>query len=415
VKILLVHNFYGSTSPSGENAVVREECDLLRAGGHEVVEHFVSSDWIREGGWMRLLRTGLLAPWNPRARAEVRKKILSSAPEIVHVHNVFPLLSPSIFSAAEGTASAVVTTLHNYRTVCASAMLLRAGERCDLCVRKRSVMPALRNGCYKDSRAMTAPVAAGVALHRWLKTYDRHVDAHIALTEFQKQQLVRGGLPESKVHVRPSSCNFGRRPLPWRERESKVVFVGRISAEKGLDSLLEAWRRWGNRAPALEIVGGGPDFERLQAAVGAGLSRKVSLTGRKPQAEAHALMARAKLLVLPSIWFEGFPLVVREAFAFGVPVAASRIGPFEELIGKPGAGRCFDAGNPDSIHKTIAEMWSKQSDLERMGSIAFREYQARYNPEEGLAGLERIYQWAMEMRRSRWSGRTQEVASRVTP
>lgn len=255
MKILLVHNFYGSSSPSGENAVVEEERDLLRAGGHEVLEHFVSSDWIREGGRTRLLQTGLLVPWNPRARAEVRKKILASAPDIVHVHNVFPLLSPSVFSAAEGTEAAVVTTLHNYRTVCAAAVPLRGGEPCDLCIRKRSVIPALRYGCYKKSRLMTAPVAAGIALHHWLKTYDRHIDAHIVLTEFQKQELVCGGLPEKKVHVKPSSFNGDCRPLPWRERESKVVFVGRVSAEKGLDSLLAAWRLWGKAAPRLEIIG----------------------------------------------------------------------------------------------------------------------------------------------------------------
>lgn len=126
-------------------------------------------------------------------------------------------------------------------------------------------------------------------------------------------------------------------------------------------------------------------------------------------------MARAKLLVLPSISFEGFPLVMREAFAFGVPVAASRIGPFEELIEKPGAGRCFLPGDPDSICQTLAEVWSSESGMERMGGVAFREYQARYNPKEGLAGLERIYQWAIEIRRSRWSGRAQRAISRAIP
>ncbi len=413
VRILLVHNFYGSTSPSGENAVVEEERDLLRAGGHEVLEHFVSSDWIREGGRMRLLRTGLLAPWNPGARAEVRRKILRFAPDIVHVHNVFPLLSPSVFSAAEGTGAAVVATLHNYRTVCPAAVLLRDGKPCEACVRTRSVIPAVRYGCYKASRLMTLPVAAGVALHRWLKTYDRHVDAHIALTAFQKEQLVRGGLPENKIHVKPSSFNGVCRPVPWRERESKVVFVGRISSEKGLDSLLEAWRLWGDAAPQLEIVGDGPDLERLRAAAGGGLSSKVSFTGRKPQPEAHALMARAKLLALPSIWFEGFPLALREAFAFGVPVAASRIGPFEELVEKTGAGRCFNPGDPASIYGIIAEAWRNDSELDQMGRMAFREYQTRYSRQEGLAGLERVYQWAMEIRRLRLSGWAQDAISRA--
>jgi glycosyltransferase involved in cell wall biosynthesis len=402
MKVLLVHNFYGSTSPSGENAVVVAERDLLRAAGHEVSEFFVYSDWIREGGVGRLLWTGMLAPWNPFARSRLRRRIREDAPDVVHIHNVFPLLSPAVFSAADARGPAVVSTLHNYRTLCAAGLLLRRGKPCDECVGRKSALPAIRHGCYKDSRVMTLPVAAGISLHRRLLTYDKHVDAHIALTEFQKQQLVRGGLPAHKIHVKPNWCAADAQPLPWNQREPKVVFVGRVSAEKGVDNLLEAWRRWGAEAPKLEVIGDGPDLERLRTSANGELSGKVTFTGRMSQQEAHASLSRARLMVLPSVWPEGLPLVLREAFAFGVPVAASRLGALEELVEKPGGGRCFNAGDPQHLLQTVAQLWSDQTALERMGHRAFSEHQTRFNSTEALAGLERIYRWAMEARRRRW-------------
>jgi len=191
MRILLLHNFYGSSAPSGENRVVMDERQLLRSAGHEVAEHFAYSDTIRDRGLLPVIGAGLFVPWNPWTRKEVRALIRRLDPDVMHVHNVFPLLSPSIFGAASGTRTAVVNTLHNYRTVCPAAVPLRNGLACTECIETGSVKPALRYGCYRNSRAATIPLAAGVALHRGLGTYVRDVDAFIALTRFQKSVLVR--------------------------------------------------------------------------------------------------------------------------------------------------------------------------------------------------------------------------------
>ena len=400
MRILLLHNFYGSSAPSGENRVVMDERQLLRSAGHEVAEHFAYSDTIRDRGLLPVIGAGLFVPWNPWTRKEVRALIRRLDPDVMHVHNVFPLLSPSIFGAASGTRTAVVNTLHNYRTVCAAAVPLRNGLACTECIETGSVKPALRYGCYRNSRAATIPLAAGVALHRGLGTYVRHVDAFIALTRFQKSVLVQGGIPEARIFVKPNCHPEAPPGIPWQERENKAVFLGRISPEKGLDILLDAWMRWGEDAPRLEVIGGGHELERLRRCVEFAKPGRVVFLGPKPVDEARALLARAKLLIVPSTWFEGFPLVLSEAFAFGVPVAASRFETFEELVETCGLGRLFAPGNPEDLRATVSALWSDQTALARMSRLAQQESQARYGSHQNLARLHAIYERAVENRRA---------------
>jgi glycosyltransferase involved in cell wall biosynthesis len=403
MRILLVHNFYGSSAPSGENRVVLEERDLLRANGHDVVEHFTHSDSIPTGGLLPVIRAGLGVPWNPAALNRLRRRIEKVEPDVMHVHNVFPLLSPSIFQAAKGTGTAVVNTLHNYRTLCAKAIPLRGGAVCTQCIDTRSVAPALRYGCYRNSRLATVPMALAVAVHRKLDTYSRRVDAFIALTEFQKSVLVAGGLPAQRIYVKPNCYPGARRPSPWIEREDKAVFLGRASAEKGLDTLVEAWIRWGHAAPKLEIIGEGPDLERLRGLAAAAGADRIEFAGSKPAAEAHLSLSKAKLLIVPSTCFEGCPLVLPEAFAFGVPIVASRLGTFEELVEDRSAGRLFTAGDPGSLLDTVRELWRDQPALEALGGAARKEFEARYSAGQSIGSLKTIYEHAIENKKARSS------------
>lgn len=400
MRILLVHSFYGSSSASGENRVVLEEWDLLRSAGHDVVEYFSYSDTVRDRGPLPVICTALLVPWNSSALEKVRTLIRSLDPDVMHVHNVFPLLSPSVFRAASGTRTAVVNTLHNYRTVCPAAIPLRGGVSCTRCIETRSVKPALRYGCYRNSHIATVPLAAGVALHRSIGTYTQHVDAFIALTQFQKTVLVQGGIPESRISIKPNCYSGTPRRIPWHEREDKAVFIGRISPEKGVDTLLAAWRKWGVDAPRLDIIGGGPDLQRLRPSERNDAGR-VAFLGPKPVEEARALLASAKLLIVPSTWFEGFPMVLCEAFALGVPVAASRFPTFEELVEARGLGRLFDPGNAEDLCSTVSALWGQQTGLKRMSCLAEEESDARYSPRQNLAQLQAIYEGAMENRRAR--------------
>jgi glycosyltransferase involved in cell wall biosynthesis len=186
---------------------------------------------------------------------------------VVHVHNTFPSLSPAVFHAV-GYRAARVLVLHNYRLYCAAAMLLRSGRVCTECLDRRSALPSLRYGCYRGSRIATAPIAASVALHRALGTWTEHVDAFLALSDFQRLRMIQAGLPAAKVHVRPSFFPGDPAVMPWSERPAYVVFSGRLTAEKGVAALLRAWRAWGEEAPELRVVGGGallPQLTRMAA------------------------------------------------------------------------------------------------------------------------------------------------------
>jgi glycosyltransferase involved in cell wall biosynthesis len=400
MRILIVNNFYGSSAPSGENRAVIEECDALRAAGHDVIEFFTHSDSVRDRGILPVIRAGFSVPWNSFQLRAVRNLIFRCEPDVMHVHNVFPLLSPAIFWAAANTRTAVVNTLHNYRTVCPAAMPLRNTVVCTECIETKSTAPALRHGCYRNSRLATIPLAASVTLHRRLHTYIRHVDAFIALTEFQRSLLIQGGLPEKQIYVKPNSYAGSPAFVPWEEREDKVVFLGRISAEKGVDTLIKAWVEW-DVAPRLEIIGGGPDLERLRRLLPAHRVAQIEFVGQRSPDEARALLSKAKLIIVPSTWFEGFPLVLCEAFAFGVPIVASRFGTFEELVASCGAGWLFNPGDAADLLARVVALWRDQISLRQASDGARREFENKYNRERNINTLHDIYSRAIETRRTR--------------
>ena len=403
MKILLAHNFYGSSAPSGENTVYSAEKSLLEAAGHEVVEYTRNSDEIRAQGAWGALKGALSTPWNPIAYASVRRTIERERPDVLHVHNTFPLLSPAIFHSANQSATATVLTLHNYRTVCAAAIPMREGRPCTECIDRRSVTPALRYGCYRQSRLATLPLATMIALHRKLGTWQKHVDAFIALTGFQRDRHVAAGLPPERMHVKPHFYPDPPSPLPWRERKAKVVFIGRLGEEKGVRFLIEAWRQWGEQAPQLELIGDGPQRRELEE-LAQGMDGKVRFLGQRPFSETRERLAGARLLVLPSVSFEGFPMVILEAFAMGVPVAASRLGSMPCLVQDDRNGVLFTPGNAEDLLRQVRGAWGDGDLLALMGAAAREEFEARYTAEPNYRMLMDIYQAAIEHRR-RMAGR----------
>jgi len=405
LKVLLAHNFVGSSAPSGENRVFEAERDLLRGRGHEVIEVTRHSDEIRGQGALGTLKGALSTPWNPFVFAKVQRVIERERLDVMHVHNTFPLLSPAIFHAASESATATVLTLHNYRTVCAAAIPMREGQPCIECLDRRSVVPALRHGCYRESRLATLALATMIALHRKLGTWQKHVDAFIALTEFQRDQLVAAGLPMERMHVKPHFYPDPPSPLPWQEREAKVLFIGRLGEEKGVRFLIEAWRQWGDQAPQLELIGDGPQRRELED-LAQTMNGKVRFLGQRPFPETQERLASARLLVLPSVCFEGFPMVIREAFALGVPVAASRLGSMPCLVEDGRNGVLFEPGNSENLLLRVRGAWGKDDLLARMGATAREEFDARYTAEANYPMLMDVYQAAIEHRR-KMSGRVQ--------
>lgn len=400
MKILLIHNFYGSSAPSGENTVYEAERDLLRRHGHEVVEFTRHSDEIRGQGAWGVLKGALATPWNPFSAARLRRVLAQERPDVLHVHNSFPLLSPSIFHAARSFPTATVLTLHNYRTFCTAGIPERNGIPCTECLDHRSVLPGLHYGCYRGSRLATLPMAAMIALHRQLGTWRTCVDSYIALTDFQKTTMAAAGLPLERIQVKPHFYAAPPLPVPWGTREPKAVYIGRLGDYKGVHILIEAWCRWGSAAPPLEIIGEGPERERLERMVRAGQGNtRIHFSGQLPFDEVQGRLARAQLLLLPSLCFEGFPMVIREAFALGVPVAGSRLGSIPCIVDDGINGLLFEPGNPQSLLDVVSQAWQTTGQLEKMGNTARRAFDTLYTEDVNYSRLMEIYQAAIKRRK----------------
>ena len=309
MRILLVHNFYGSAAPSGENQVFEAEKALLQSRGHEVAEFTRHSDEIRGPGVWGSIKGAAATRWNPWAAQAIRRAVARFLPDVVHVHNTFPLISPSIFHALAGMGVA---------------------------------------------RVLTLPLAVNVALHRAAGTWSHQVDAFIALTEFQRQRMVDAGLPASRVFGKPNFYPGNPVVVPWAQRQPYVVFAGRLTAEKGVATLVRAWQLWGPEAPELRV---------------------------------QQQIAQASLLLLPSEWFEGFPMVVQEAFAFGTPAAVSDLGPLPSIVRHGVNGLVFEARNPAALLREVRSSWSTPSLLSALGHGARAAFEANYTEESNYQAI----------------------------
>ncbi len=400
MKILRVHNFYGSSAPSGENQVFEAEGALLAARGHELHAFTRDSDEIRAQGTLGVLRGALATPWNPWMAWALRGEVARLRPDLVHVHNTFPLISPAIFRAI-GTSAARVLTLHNYRLYCAAAIPMRAGAVCTECLDRHSVRPALRYGCYRGSRAATLPLAVGVGLHRFLGTWTRQVDAFVTLTGFHRERMIAAGLPAELVHVKPNFYPGCPAVVPWVARRARVVFAGRLTAEKGVMALVRAWMLWGRQAPELRILGDGGLRGVLERLAATSPGTPIRFLGQLAGDAAQAEIAQARLLVLPSECFEGFPMVVREAFAFGTPAAVSAIGPLPSIVHAGENGLLFAPGDPPSLLAAVRGVWESPGALERLGRGARQSFAALYTEGANAELLMTIYQQAIAVSQER--------------
>ncbi|MFC1857816.1 glycosyltransferase family 4 protein [Thermodesulfobacteriota bacterium] len=402
MKVLLVHNFYGSSAPSGENTVFLAERDLLKNRNHEVIEYTRHSDEIRTRGPIGTVHGALATPWNPFTLRNLRQILIKEQPDVMHVHNTFPLLSPAIFHSARNLKIAVVLTLHNYRVFCAAGIPMRNSIPCTECLDRRWALPALKYGCYRHSRLATLPMAMMIELHRRINTWEKHIDAFIALTGFQKEKLAEAGLPRDRLHIKPHFYPEPPDPLPFPEREPKVVFIGRLGAEKGLYLLVDAWKMWGDKAPSLELIGEGPERPGLENRVrDTGMSRKISFQGQLPFSKAQEKLARARLMVLPTLCYEGFPMAVREAFALGVPVAASGLGSLPFLVEDGKNGVLFTPGDSADLYKKIKNLWDNPEKLAEIGRNARIDFEEKYTADVNYDLLMDIYRTAIDVRHRR--------------
>lgn len=387
MRILLLHNFYGSSAPSGENQAFHNECQLLRDAGHDVEVISRSSDDIRSRPLLGLLQGAVATPWNPMAYRAVSRAIDTFRPDVVHAHNTFPLLSPAVLWAAHRRA-ATLLTLHNYRLVCPAAIPLRRGATCTLCIDSQSPWPAVRHGCYRGSRLATLPIAFSHALHKKLGTWSKTVHRFIALTKFQATVMADGGLPSNRIVVKPNFLPSPPAPPPYPLRPQRVAFLGRLSVEKGVLPLIQAWRIMGKSAPPLDIIGDGPLRASLETQ-SQGLP--ITYRGQQPPAAAQTYLTNSRLLVLPSLWFEGLPMVILEALATGTPIAVSQVGALPELTHQGSCGFSFLANDPASLAAAILSAWAAPARLEKMHHACLATYKSKYTPTSNLDQLVAIY------------------------
>ncbi len=385
MRVLLAHNYY--REPGGEDQVFESEAALLAERGHAVVRYVVNNREIHRAGPVAALQ----ATWNRRVSAEVGALIEQARPDVLHCHNFFARLSPAVYYAAAAHGIPVVQTLHNYRLLCLNATLFRDGRVCEDCVGRAVPWPGVLHACYRASRPASAAVALLLSAHRAVRTWAKRVHVYVALTSFARQKLIAGGVPADRIVVKPNFVDPD--PGPGNGRGEYALFVGRLSAEKGIDTLLRAWRLLQGRPPLL-IVGDGP-----LAPVVAEAARSIvgcRWLGSRPRQEVLELMRGARLLVVPSRWYEGFPMVIAEAYATGVPVVASDLGSLGCLVHDKRTGLRFRAGDPDDLASKVEWLDVHPEERQDMTAAARGEFEANYSPDQGYRNLVAIYRLAIE-------------------
>jgi len=380
MRVLVAHNFYRSSAPSGENQLVRAEVGLLRDGGVDVVEMFEDSDTI-PGGVSGVLRAAPGPVYSPSGVRRFTRLLRETRPDVVHLHQVTPLVSPWVIRVAGRYGVPVVHTVHAYRHSCVNGVHLRDGQVCTDCVGTKLNLPAVRHGCYRGSRLQTVPVTLGLDLHR--RTWSEGVARFLALTGYMRDMLVTTGIPAERITVRPTWVpDPGVSGRPGQD----VLYVGRLDEAKGIDRLLDAWRLGGrDSGRRLTVVGDGPFRSRVEEVVRT--DPQVRWLGQVPRAEVAEAMASAAYLVVPSRVFEGYPLAVAEAFGRGRPVLTVSGGSVGTIVDET-TGWVVD---PTAEALAAAISGISDGDARRRGASARASYEAHNTPERGLASLLAVY------------------------
>lgn len=391
VRILLVHNRYRTAAPSGENRVVDQEAEALAARGHEVLRFELESDDIEQFSLARKASLPVRVVWSRGTYRSLASALREARPDVVHVHNTFPLLSSAVLHSCHKAEVPVVATIHNYRLACASADYFRRGAVCHDCSTGTPIS-AVVHGCYRDSRLTTVPVVLGTVAHR--RAWRSLVSAYIFISAAERHLLGGLGLPEDRMFVRHNMVPW--RPIRRRAREPEVLFAGRLDEAKGVRVLMDGWDRYralvGDAPLRLVIAGSGPLEDEVAA--WASSQSSVQWLGQVDRDRCFDLMSRARAVLLPSAWEETFGLVVVEAMATGTPPIASSHGSFVELITPGIDGELFAPGDPAALATALADAEARPQHFAHLGEQARKTYEERFDPDESLDRLLEIYRFA---------------------
>jgi glycosyltransferase involved in cell wall biosynthesis len=381
--VLTVHNFY--RQPGGEDHAFTGDAALLEAKGHSVVRYEERNTRIESG-----LTAGLSAIWNHSAYRRLRSLAQARKPDVAHFHNTFPLISPAGLYAIHNQGVPVVQELHNFRLLCPAATLNRNGTVCEECIEKATFFPALRHRCYRKSLGATAVVAASLTIHRAAQTWRQAVDIFIAPSAFVRQKFSESGLPEDRIVSKPNLIL----PDPGQGQGGGgyALFAGRLSEEKGIDTLARAWEQL-PQIP-LRVAGDGP-LRGISWPLG------VSWVGMKTPDEVSLLMKSAEVLIVSSTCYETGPRMVLEAFACGLPVIGSNLGSIAERIEHRRTGLLFRPGDAQDLAQQVRWAFEHPEEMAAMRVAARREYEEKYSAERNYKLLIAIYEMAIEHARRR--------------
>lgn len=388
-RVLMAHNRY--LIRGGEDECVDLQYALLKEKGHEVKIFETSNETIREQG---LLKTAQNTIWSIEASKKLEQELEKGQFDILDCHNLFPLLSPSIYYSAKKYHIPVIQTLHNYRLICPNGIFFRDGQVCEECMGKAFPWKGILNKCYRESYSASAVVASMISLHNLLKTWQNKVDLFVTMTEFNKKKYIEAGFPEEKIVVKPHFVYPD--PGVGDGTGGYILYVGRLTKEKGILTLLAALEKIGYSIP-LKIIGDGPLRERIIDFTNK--YRNVEYLGKRDIKEVYDYMGKAHVLVFPSECYETFGRVAIEAFAKGTPVIGADIGAISELIKEGYNGMRFQPGNVEELTVNIKWFFTNPEIVKKMRKNARMEFEQKYTAEENYKMILQIYEIARESSR----------------
>ncbi len=379
MRVLLCHNRYQHSG--GEDRVFEDEGSLLEKHGHQVFRFTMSNDTIGDLNRIELVTKTF---WNKAVASDLGQIIRRDRPQVMHCTNTFPLISPSAYKVAKDHGVGVVQSIHNYRMLCPKAQFVRNGQVCEKCLGRKFAWPAIYHACYKDSRLATTVVAGMTAYHRGRKNWSRLVDRFIAPTQFVKDKHVEAGFDADRIEVKPNFVFPD--PGTGTGDGNYVAFAGRLSAEKGVDTLLETWQHL-HADIRLKIAGDGPLAQRVQEASRA--DPRIEWLGQVDKANMSDFLGHAKCLIMPSVCYETFGLTIVEAFAKGTPVIASRMGAMQELVHEGKNGFLVQPGNARQFAEKVEQVCGMDTAVFR--DSARHEFELKYTAEANHEWLTEIY------------------------
>ncbi len=387
IKVLIGHNHYRTSAPSGEDTVCKNELALLKQNKVHVIPFEKFNDDLDDSTIRNKVSIAVEGAWSKKTYAELSQLIKETQPDIAHFHSIFPQISPSAYAACKDNGVPVVQTLHNFRPICPGALLMRNGKPCEDCI-GTNLLPALRYRCYRGSLLATGAIVYQITRNRLTGTYDNLVDRYICLTEFAKSRYIAAGFPADKITVKPNflpSANF----TESNSFSPYAVFVGRLTDEKGVRTLLNAWTHVSNLP--LKIIGDGALRNELES-YATEHSLPVEFLGFRHNAEVLEIVGNATMQIIPSECYEGFPMVVLEAYGLGVPVVASRIGSLEEVVDEGVTGLKFKAGDPLDLSAKVNALKENVLMLNKMSSNAKKLFKDQYTADYNFKLLMSIYE-----------------------